>query len=270
MPDIFIQSPIEGICWICRIAPVSSREHKIKASDLRRHFGRSGLYVSVSGDENSKGKYAQGVNSSHLKFGSTICEQCNSDITQESDQSYDRFIRQIEDSDFYAEEIYKIFSYARFCQGFQLRPYIPLYRYFAKLLGCQLADIGAPIPLHLSRFVAKQTEKNCIWLGVRRDVTYSQMQLNLPNERLSYAAHGGLVVITKLPKFLPSRLYTTLTVGPVQFTFFFVLKKFHIWEMRLRHPQFVSWCKDMAQNAMHSPVLSSQLDRLGLYRQNEE
>jgi hypothetical protein len=269
IPSLFVHVPSRGKCWICGSPAKPSREHKFKASDIRRHFGKGDLYVGSSDDGYPSGKIAQGVDSTHLKFENPICERCNSSVTQESDSAYDRFIAQMEYDGPDVKEIYRIFSDPRFCKGPKLQIYIPLYRYFAKLLGCQLAEIGAPIPLHLSRFVAKKTDQNCIWLGVRRDVTYQQLASRISREELKYAAHGGLVIITKMPNLLPSRLYTTMTVGPTQFTFFFVLTALQILEMRLRYPKFITWCAETARRAIDDPIPPSKLEQLGLLAHKE-
>ncbi|HEY1983349.1 MAG TPA: hypothetical protein VGH13_24975 [Xanthobacteraceae bacterium] len=204
------------------------------------------------------------MNSDRLKFKNSICERCNSSVTQDSDRAYDQFILQMERSSADAEEFYQVFSDARFCKGRGLHVYLPLFRYFAKQLGCQLADIGAPIPLHLSKFVAKRTNRNCIWLKVNPDKAYENLSSDLAGEELKYAAHGGLVVITKAPTFLPSRLYTTLSIGQIQFIFFFVLTSLQILEMRLRYPSFVKWCAQTARTTISNPIPSSTLQRLGL------
>jgi hypothetical protein len=88
--------------------------------------------------------------------------------------------------------------------------------------------------------------------------------MRLPEEKIKYAAHGGLVIITKAPHFLPSRIYTTMTVGQSQFTFFFVLTRWQVWEMRLRYPDFIKRCAEVAQSAVNEPIPPSTLQRLGL------
>ena len=264
IPALFVYRAPDGICWICRLRATPSREHKFKASDLRRQFGATEMAIGSSDGSSSKFKFAQGVNSTHLKFANPICERCNSAVMQESDLAYDQFVAQIEAGGSEVEEIYRVFAEPRFCEGSKLRAHIPLFRYFAKLLGCHLAEIGAPIPVHLSNFVAKKTDRNCIWLGVRRDVMYQHLANQLRSEELKYAAHGGLVVITKNPNFLPSRLYTTVTIGPIQFTFFFVLTAFQVWEMRLRYPEFVAWCAETARRAIDDPIPPHKLGQLGL------
>ena len=251
-----------GTCWICGSSDRPSREHKFKASDLRRHFGRQEMIVHRHGDDISVARLAQGLKSSHLKFSSTICENCNSSVTQESDRAYEALISYIETCGAEDDAIAKAFSDPEFSKESNL--YIPLFRYFAKLIGCHLADVGAPIPLHLSRFVAKKHSKNCIWLDVRKDLDYQRMTENFPGDVISYAAHGGLVIITKAPKLLPVRVHTTMTAGAIQFVFIYVFTIFEIWEMRLAHRHFIQQCANEARAAIDNPVPPEQLERIGL------
>jgi hypothetical protein len=204
---------------------------------------------------------AQGLDSKHLKFMSIICQPCNSTITQASDRAYDKFVQIVEAAGDSEAAIGAAYAYIDALKGTD--EYTSLFRYFAKLLGCHLADIGAPIPTHLSRFVGKKTNRNCIWLGTRADLSYADMASRL-GEAGPYAAHGGLVVITREPKLLPTRLYSTSTIGAMQFIFYFVLTLPEIWEMRLRHPKFIRWCADSARATIETPIPVDQLRRLGL------
>ncbi|MEZ5812984.1 MAG: hypothetical protein R3D45_16365 [Rhizobiaceae bacterium] len=258
---IFVRRYGADQCWICGSMENPSREHKFKASDLRRHYGDQALYVGHEDAGNFTGSHAQGLGSKHLKFKSTICQRCNSTVTQASDRAYDKFVQVVEVADDEEAAIATAYTHIDCLKGTD--EYTSLFRYFAKLLGCHLADISAPIPTHLSRFVAKKTNRNCIWLGTRADVSYADMASRL-GERGPYAAHGGLVVITKAPKLLPARLYSTSTVGAMQFIFYFVLTLPEIWEMRLRHPKFIRWCADSAKAAIETPISEDQLRRLGL------
>jgi len=244
-----------------------SREHKFKASDLRRHFGEDEMYVGSTSDNPRRGKIAQGVDSKHLKFTNPICERCNSHVTQESDRAYDEFVAQIERRGSTQEAAYEVLADPKFCIGSPL--YIPLFRYFAKLLGCHLSEDNAPIPLHLSRFVAKKTERNCICLEVRRDITFDTLADTFSGDDLKYAAHGGLAIITKKPKLLPTKLYSTMTIGPIQFIFYSVLTVFEIWEMRLRHSDFIRRCAEAAQREIDNPIPHPDLEQLGLDRRGE-
>lgn len=251
-----------GTCWICGSNTALTREHKFKASDLRRHFGIGTLIVRSGGDDTSQWRTAQGVKSRHLKYESTICEACNSFVTQESDHAYDELITEIERTGPNEIEIAKVFSSPKFRRGSKL--YIPLFRFFAKQIGCHLRDIGAPVPVHLSRFVAKKNEKNCIWLQVQQDAEYRRTTIQFGIYNLKYAAHGGLVIITKEPKFLPVRLHTTMTIGPIQFVFVYVYTIFEILEMRLRYPGFIKFCADQAQAMKDNPISQAELEKLGL------
>lgn len=267
---MFLRASIAEACWICGSRINLSREHKIKASDLRRQFGEGHLHVATFDDPPSEYRVAQSSGSKHLKFGSSICEKCNSSTTQEADRAYDQFMIQLERDDASAQELIRAFSHPIQPNGSQSQSVLPIFRYFGKMLGCQLANIGAPIPNQLSRFVANGTNRNCIWLAIRRDETYEYLSAQLSDEKLRYAAHGGLVVITKAPKLLPSRLYSTLTVGPIQFMFFFVLKRSHIVEMRVRFPGFVQKCRQSALRDMEDRVDSPSFRRLGLYRHDKD
>ena len=226
------------------------------------------MLVGSSDDSADERRLAQGINSAHLKYQNPICERCNTYVTQESDLAYDRFVVRVEREGATRESAYKVFSDSPFCKGSSL--YIPLFRYFAKLLGCHLSDINAPIPIHLSRFVAKMTSKNCIWLDIREDPTYRSLSERLSDEKLRYAAHGGLVVITRMPKLLPSRLYSTMTIGSLQFLFYFNLTMFEIWEMQLRFPEFIKTCAETARATIEEPIRQPTLELLGLIRRDNE
>jgi hypothetical protein len=130
IPSLFVHVPSRGKCWICGSPAKPSREHKFKASDIRRHFGKGDLYVGSSDDGYPSGKIAQGVDSTHLKFENPICERCNSSVTQESDSAYDRFIAQMEYDGPDVKEIYRIFSDPRFCKD---RSFKSIFRYIGIL-----------------------------------------------------------------------------------------------------------------------------------------
>lgn len=262
---LLLRSSNSKKCWICGSSSELSREHKFKASDIRRQFGREAVVIGHESASLNEKKHAQGANSKHLKYESTICSDCNSSVTQESDRAYDKFINLIEAKGSSEAAIQQTLSDPEFAEKSQL--FIPLFRYFAKRVGCHLAELNAPIPVHLSRFVAKKNNKNCIWLETRLDPSYQKMSSEFSIPDLKYAAHGGLVVMTKGPKLLPNRVYTTLTVGRIQFIFFYFYTVFEIWEMRVRFPKFVRWCADQAKETIANPIDEATLIRLGLSRE---
>jgi hypothetical protein len=219
------------------------------------------MYVGAS-NSGEPMRLAQGIRSKHLKFRSVICERCNTSVTQESDRAFEQFVDLIEQngSDYQAFRI--AFDDPRFRPEGSL--YTPLFRYFGKAIGCHLADDGAPIPVHLSRFVRGSTDRNCIWLDMRVDPSYSELLNLVSKEHTSYAAHGGLVIVTKAPKLLPTRAYSTATIGPIQFMFWFTYTLPEVLEMRLRYPDFIDRCAATARKAIEEPISQADLDRLGL------
>jgi hypothetical protein len=244
---LFVRRRFNGACWICGSAEILTREHKFKASDLRRHFGAHTMLVGVSGVE-APMRIAQGVKSRNLKFKNTICERCNSSVTQESDHAYDRFIQLLEHYGSDREAFQCAFNHPEFQIEGPL--YTPLFRYFAKLIGCQLAEIDSPIPVHLSRFVAKVTDRNCIWLDMQVDPFHNELsKIHLP-EPLKYAAHGGLIVMTRRPKLLPTQACSTMTIGKIQFRFWYGFTVFEVLEMRVRYPDFILQCATAARETL--------------------
>lgn len=139
-----------GICWICR-SPADSSEHRFKRSDLVRRYGRSWSSRDrpfiLRGDGNPQ--RSQGPNDRLNKYEKTLCQPCNNARTQPFDRSYEIF------SDWVFHEagtLYrcgkldfrKIYGRPNFA-----REVINLLRYFAKCLGCRLADAGVRPPSKL-------------------------------------------------------------------------------------------------------------------------
>ncbi|GLS02647.1 hypothetical protein GCM10007859_26760 [Brevundimonas denitrificans] len=196
-----------NICWICREPGANSKEHKVKASDIKRQFRGAGMFVAAEGE---RGRPAQGPGSKHLKFQVPICHTCNTTRTQSADRAYDRVVRAVEQTTINQSEIDAAVQ-ACLRQGDG-----GAFRYFGKLLGCQIADAGHPIPRRLGRFVAGEVRNAPLHLWARPDATYAEMTSERGGD-IQYAAHGGLVIITKKPKFLPVGYASTTTIGPIQF-----------------------------------------------------
>ncbi|MHB1217414.1 MAG: hypothetical protein ACYC1L_04340 [Alphaproteobacteria bacterium] len=244
-------------CWICGSPTKPTREHKYKATDLRRRLGSDHMIV-VRG---KKWKLAQSDKSNHVKFKSTICEECNTATTQRSDKAYDAFIEEIEKADINDDAV-KSAAEKFLIENETL--YLPTFRYFAKLLGCHLADIKAPIPNQLANFVACKSERNCIWLNIRVDQDYKETIAELPDFAQKRVAHGGLIVITKKPNFFPTKFYSTLTIGAIQFMFFYELTHLEIRELQFFFKDFASWCAEKAQATIEDDDSLEHLARVGL------
>src|SRR5690348_3296635 len=76
-------------CWICGGPDATTREHKIKRSDLKQVFGDFDqadphYWMSVKGI-----KSVGSLNANILKMGIRICEECNSARTQPHDRAWE-------------------------------------------------------------------------------------------------------------------------------------------------------------------------------------
>ncbi len=81
-------------CWWCG-APADSREHKFKQAELRMNNGRgpwSGDDAVVHARHGEDLRQIHGPNASSVKFGPSLCKNCNNARSQIFDRAYDRFI----------------------------------------------------------------------------------------------------------------------------------------------------------------------------------
>lgn len=222
-------------CSLCGSRSQLTREHKIKASALRSQFGADGVLVGSSHQPVTGMRTAQSVGSDHLKFKNRICAQCNSARTQPADLEFDRFLERLLGLGGDPSRVFALERYAR-----DTPEYLNVFRYFAKLLCCHLSEIGAPIFQRLALFAIGQAHENCIWLDIKDDGDFLKMRaIGLE----SYAAHGGLTAICDRKTGEPTRLVSSVTVGPLQFEFFTVISPAERLEIRLEHPQFVDACR---------------------------
>lgn len=94
-PDTTIST---GSCWWCG-APADSREHRLKASDLRREYGKPPYndlrtLTRFSGADRHD---FRGPNSSLVKFAATLCVRCNDTRSQPFDDAWDTFVSYLAD-----------------------------------------------------------------------------------------------------------------------------------------------------------------------------
>lgn len=121
-------------CWICG-GIANSKEHKFKASDIKRAFGKKFDAFLFNGDEVQEfNSYKDDI----IQFPKVICVDCNNNKTRKHDNAYDEFViyayknqkkilreRKIDFQDVYGEELW-------------LEKKIDLYRYYAKHAGCKV------------------------------------------------------------------------------------------------------------------------------------
>lgn len=248
-------------CVLCRSTQDLTREHKIKASGLRDAFGSEALSVVSHGDEFlERPRYAQSTNSKHLKFKSKLCRRCNSERTQRADRAFDNVRRAVAQ---YLQANGSIDDAA-------ISSLLPesdiertnLFRYFAKILCCQIADAGGPVPAEVAQFSIGKSDVNPINIEIKLDKQAGRWIDETKN--YGYAAHGGFVVFGS--KFLnwPTAFYSTVTIGFVQFCFHARLNFWGQTRLLTEHPEFFAWCQAEIREAMRKPLDRNQREALGL------
>jgi hypothetical protein len=255
---MLLQGFHDDCCCLCGSPSKLTREHKIKASELREQFGNDALVVVAIGDSGRTRKIAQSTNSKHLKFDAWLCEACNTSRTQKADREFTLFQKLALEQYAAGNDPGSPFLQYRYKQDSD--PYLNVIRYLAKLLSCQMATVKAPIPIRLSRFAIGEIHENCLWLEVKVDPTYDNAIHQLGEHQ--YAAHGGLVVYGDKQSGVPNAFHSALTIGPIQYAFHIRLSKEEMVEVMAAHPDFFQWCASKVAAAKYSPLsidLSLQL-----------
>lgn len=228
---------------------------------MRKVFGKCDLYIGSSGPEYRKPKYAQGPKSKHLKFNSRICQACNSERTQQSDLEFERLNVTVQKLiEARIDPMSVLSKHDRYVENQE--PYLNIFRYFAKLLSCHMADIGAPRPHRLTEFAIGRRAQNCIWLWIKEDWTYRNLESFIGAQ--NYAAHGGLVLIGSKTKGVVTGFHSTLTFGPAQYVFYIHLLEDEIHELETAYPLFLEWCKSRIEFTKDNPFTPEDKLSLGI------
>lgn len=79
------------LCWICQLREADSLEHKIKASSLKRHFGKRYDKNPMIYGQGERIDSLDSYKSKLLMFPKVICHDCNVILTRPHDDAYDMF-----------------------------------------------------------------------------------------------------------------------------------------------------------------------------------
>lgn len=250
--------PLTSRCCLCGSSEALSGEHKVKASALRAEFGKQGMVISRPGESY---RHAQSPNSKAFHFSARVCEVCNNSRTQPADLAFDEFHAQASSLLKRGLDPAEVFDDPRFrSNGGHL--YLNVFRYFAKLMCCHLAEMGAPIHHAIADFAIGISDANFVLLSVDVDVSYQTMQERLPSA--SYAAHGGLIITGDEFSHLPTSFYSTLTIGPVRYCYQIRLNELGQLLLGIEHPVFYDWCKRKVRDAIANPMSDEDREILGL------
>ena len=201
-------------CCMCGSSASLTGEHKIKASALRTIFGRDAMVIG-SFDGKSTLRPAQGPKSRAFHFSARLCASCNSTRTQAPDREFDEFHALVSASLSEGQDPLSVFCLPQYAIG--SGEYLDVFRYFAKLLCCHVAESCGPRPLALSEFAVGNVHRNPVFLHIDADPTYATFRETFGEHR--YAAHGGLVVPVDANTQLPTSFRSSMTLGAVRYIF---------------------------------------------------
>lgn len=184
----------EGICWWCGDT-ASSREHKWKKSEIKALYGPAGSqnYPLLWVGEDGKHRNVQGPDSDLMKFEKSLCMKCNNSRSQPFDLSYDRWIE------------YVTSKYDRIVETrvIDLRDVVDegneefrlnLAKYFAKHIGCRVADNAGRVPESLIRFLNGESADSsfawtelCLSNGALEQYEATRQMLGMPATVSNYS-----------------------------------------------------------------------------------
>lgn len=209
-------------------------------------------------------RLAQSTKSKHFHFKSKLCKICNGSATQNPDRAFSRFhtlakrslisgdVREWKDDIFLPEE---------FALGSEASS--NLFRYFSKTLCCRLAESEGPTPIYLAQHAIGNFTQNRVWLQVRRDPQHQRFEKTFGH--WPYAAHGGLIVYAQKAGGAPQAFHSTISIGPVQYIFWFRLHWIEKIELKFFHTNFFNFCVEATKNREILPTDLNKLEELGLH-----
>lgn len=172
-------------CWICgNIA--NSKEHKLKKSLLKSYFKKDFENKSVIHIKDNREFKLNGPNSDRIKFEKVICEECNNDKSQNYDLSFDIFVEYLKAN---KDLIYssKVIDFKNIYGVDFPKSQTDLFKYFVKILGCDLSENGFVVPYDLVELLKKEH------FQTRLKITLSLNEELLKTNLLSLLKFGELI-----------------------------------------------------------------------------
>lgn len=241
----FSESHAADQCCLCGSGEGLSGEHKIKASTIRELFTGEPMMIGHF-DGTSRPRLAQSVKSKAFHFGARMCVACNSTRTQHADREFERFDAATRALLEAGTEPGSIFENARYAVG--AKPYLDIFRYFAKILACQIAESEGPRLRALTDFAIGRSDRNVIRLAIDEDPTYRMWHDATGDPH--FAGHGGLLVEFVRRTGLARELSSSLTHGAVRYTFSIRFGPAVAVGLRFLHPAFHKRLKNAFQLAL--------------------
>lgn len=219
-------------------------EHKIKATALRTEFGMAPMMIGRLSGSATRMRLAQSPKSKAFHFAARLCKMCNGTRTQAADREFDRFHQAVKACFDQRIDPGKLFCAEHYAEGSDC--YLNVFRYFAKILCCHMAESQAPRPLAAAEFAIGLSSRNVVLLSTAEDETYKRLA-DVVGEA-QYAAHGGLTVHLDRETGDPSGFRSSLTLGPIRYDFWVQLTPDGQRELKKYHREFYDRCLAIAQD----------------------
>lgn len=256
---IFFEPYQEDCCCLCGSGDSLTGEHKIKASVLRKIFGKDAMVIG-NFDGESVPRLAQGPKSRAFHFSARMCSLCNGTRTQAADHEFDRFHALV--SSFLSEgrDPSLVFDLPQYTFGSEA--YLNVFRYFSKLLCCHVAESCGPRPLDACDFAIGKARRNVVFLQIDVDPTYETYCNTLGEHQ--FAAHGGLIVPFSSTTYTPTSFRSSISLGSVRYKFWIRFGVAVGIALRAFHYEFWRKCEAAYQEALKNPLSDDQRHRLGI------
>lgn len=183
-------------CWICNDI-ADTKEHKFKASDLRRLFGKKNKFNRGYKSEN-KIKPLKDHNDNKLIFESKICANCNNEITQPHDFAYDKFIKNIDN---YYDDILesKSVQLKKIFGEEWVKEKNNLFKYFCKHVGCRIISYSDKYTSKiegLKNFILTDTLPDNVKFHLVIKPSIYSLEKHYLEEKIQHLHNGTLVLVT--------------------------------------------------------------------------
>lgn len=220
-------------------------EHKIKASALRKIFGNDAMVIGNFGRTGTS-RSAQGPKSRVFHFSARMCSSCNGSRTQGPDREFDAFHALVASQMVEGRDPSSVFLSPQY--KVDTKSYLNVFRYFAKILCCHVAESHGPRPLDVCNFAIGRTQRNIVFLSIGADPTYQAYAKAVGEHK--FAGHGGLTVPFDPATLSLTSFKSSLTLGAVRYTFWVKFESEVAIELRANHPEFAAKCETACQEAL--------------------
>ena len=144
----------EKKCWICGDI-ANTGEHKIKKSILKNLYSEDFSEHNMLYYKDGKFSKLQGANSNKIKYVNALCSYCNNTFTQPFDRAFDVFMKYIQENNKNIEKFRCIDFHDVYGKDFGKKQ-TDLFKYFTKILGCDLYEYKFSVPNDLIELLKKE------------------------------------------------------------------------------------------------------------------